>query len=94
MTQVEYNKNTMTYSESIKLFSVSELNIGKFDTSYRIWNPITKHGKVFNFTHSTGPEFEDDTKYVYKSDDGFILEVANDPVLIKRRKINYLNAKR
>ena len=93
MTQLEYNKDTFQYLESIKMFSVSELEVPKFDTSYRLWNPETKHGKIFNFSHSTGPEFAADTKFVYKTDCGLTLSIANDPVLTKRREMIYLNAK-
>ena len=94
MTQIEYNKDTFQYMKSIKMFSVSELNVPKFDTSYRLWNPITEHGKVFNFKHSTGPEFAADTKWIYASECGLRLSVANDPALTKRRELIYLNAKR
>jgi hypothetical protein len=93
MTNLEFNADTFSYMGSIKLFTVSELDIPKFDTSYRLWNPITKHGKVFEFTHSTGGEFEPDTKFVYESEDGIKLEVVNDPERTQDRKNLYVNTK-
>ena len=92
MTHIEFN-DTCSYTESLKLITVSEKHVTKFDSSYRIWNPITEHGKVFDFTHSTGPEFEPDTKYIYKSEDGLTLEIVNDPTRCKERKQMYIDAK-
>ena len=92
MIQIEFNQETCKYTESLKLISISEKNV-KFGTVYRIWNPLTNFGKVFNFSHSTGPEFAADTKFIYKSDDGFTLEVLNDEELTKKRSNMYLESK-
>ena len=92
MIQIEFNKETCIYIESLKLISVSEKNV-KFGASYRLWNPLTNFGKVFNFSHSTGPEFNPDTKFIYKSEDGFTLEVQNDKELTTKRSQMYLESK-
>jgi len=92
MTEIELDTKYFHYVESLRLITISERNV-KFDTAYRLWNPITEHGKVFNFSHSTGPEFSPDTKYIYKSDDGFTLEIVNDHVITEARKQMYINSK-
>tara|TARA_B100001094_G_C17416058_1_gene432433 strand:+ start:66 stop:350 length:285 start_codon:yes stop_codon:yes gene_type:complete len=92
MTQIEFNKDHCKWTESLKLISISETLV-KFDTSYRLWNPLTRTGKVFEFSHATGPEFNPDTRWIYKSDDGFTLEIINDVELTSKRSKEYLNAK-
>ena len=90
MTHIEFNTNHCKWTESLKLISISE-SLVKFDTLYRLWNPLTKTGRVFEFSHSTGPEFSPDTTWVYKSDDGFTLEIVNDPELTSKRSKDYLS---
>lgn len=92
MTHIEYNRKTCKYSDLLKIITISEKHV-VFDTAYRIWNPETKHGKVFNFSHSTGPEFDPNTKWIYKSDDGLTLEVVNDAEITQKRADLYFNAK-
>jgi hypothetical protein len=64
-----------------------------FDTTYEILNPATEVSKKFEFKNSTGSEWEADTKWIYKSEDGITLEVCNDPHLVKERAAAYLAAK-
>jgi len=92
MTTIIYDSKKHVYHKLQKLFSMSEKDV-TFDTSYKVVNPKTNNSVVFNFTHSTGPEFDPETKYIYKSDDGLTLEVCNDKKITAIRAQNYLEAK-
>jgi len=92
MTQIEFN-DTCSYTESLKLITISEKHVTKFDSNYRLWNPVTQHGKVFEFSHTTGPEFDPNTSFIFKSDDGLTLEIVNDPETTEARKQLYINSK-
>ena len=92
MTTITFDSKKHVYHKLQKLFSMSERDV-TFDTSYEIVNPKTGNSVVFNFTHSTGPEFDPETKYIYKSDDGLTLEVVNDKHITKVRAQMYLEAK-
>jgi hypothetical protein len=64
-----------------------------FGTSYVIKNPNTGGTKKFEFTHSTGAEFDPKTRWIYKSEDGIVLEVCNDEEMTKIAADVYLKAK-
>lgn len=70
-----------------------------FDMSYELHNPVTGNKLQFSFSHSTGPEFDPSTVWVYKySGDRDLfrnlkLEVCNDKYLTAMNAANYLNAK-
>jgi hypothetical protein len=83
---VPYNYNPLT-----ETFSVSEKDV-PFATEYNLISLIG-NTKVFKFSHSTGPEFDPNTKWIYKADDRFILEVCNDAKQTAINAKNYLNAK-
>lgn len=95
MTIIEFTFKTCKYNPENKVISISEKDVAKFDTSYRLWNPITKHGIVFKFHEMTGPEFDPNTKSVYAStdDSGYILVIENDAEITEKRAELYLNAK-
>jgi len=69
-----------------------------FDTEYTIHSPQTGVEKEFRFSHSTGPEFHPDTKWVYHAGSKvegnlFTLIVHNEKELTAARAQAYLQAK-
>lgn len=92
MTIINFDSKKHYYDKEAKLFSVSERYV-VFDTSYTLVNPGTGDSVIFDFSHSTGPEFEIDTKYIYKSENGLTLEVCNDEQITTIRAKMYLDAK-
>lgn len=70
---------------------ISEKSV-RFATEYEIVSP--KGGeRIFTFTHATGPEFDKNTRWVYESNDGVLLEVCNDEQMVKVASQQYLQAK-
>jgi len=65
----------------------------RFDTTYELFNEKTNKGMEFEFKHSTGSEYAPDTKWIYKSKEGFILEVCNDARMVEQAKQSYLIGK-
>lgn len=92
MFTIELNKHPYVYNDERKTFVMGENGI-PFGTSYVIKNPKTGGSKQFKFTHSTGPEFDPKTRWVYKSEDGIQLEICNDTEMTKNAADNYLKAK-
>lgn len=65
-----------------------------FDMSYIVLNPDTGKMLVFELSHSTGPEFDPKTIWVYKNKDlNLELHISQDPNITKVRANNYLNHK-
>lgn len=69
-----------------------------FDTEYIITSPKTGVEKTFKFSHSTGPEFDPNTQWVYYagssvSGDLFTLIVHNEKEITENRAQAYLQAK-
>ena len=95
MTQIEFTFKTCKYNPENKVISISEKDVEKFDTEYRLWNPITMHGIVFKFHEMTGPEFDPSTKSIYAAtdDSGYTLEIENDEEITKKRSEMYLKSK-
>jgi hypothetical protein len=93
MTAITFNPDKHTYTELDKKFTMSEKDVPRFDTQYKILNHKTGGGMDFNFSHSTGPEFEPSTKWVYLSEEGYTLEVCNDPKMAEEAKKNYIKGK-
>jgi hypothetical protein len=89
---INLEKVQYVYHTDVKTFIMSEKGI-PFGTSYVIRNPKTGGSRKFEFTHSTGPEFDPTTRWVYKSEDGIQLEVCNDVEMVKRAADAYLAAK-
>lgn len=92
MFTIELNKHLYLYDESRKTFVMSERGI-PFGTTYVVKNPKTGGSRTFNLSHSTGPEFDPKTRWVYKSEDGINLEICNDAQMTKVASENYLKAK-
>ena len=93
MHNIIFDKTKHVYNSQTKTFIMSERGI-PFDTSYTITNPKTGKSMLFDFTHSTGPEFDPNTRWVYKSPDKTItLEVCNDRQMTKIAADAYLTAK-
>ena len=65
----------------------------KFATSYKL---VDKSGnyKIFNFEKSTGPEFDPNTEWIYKSENSQItLVISNDATMTKVAAESYKTAK-
>lgn len=89
MVLVDLNKIKWCYQD--KVITVSEKDV-PFSTEYNVLSP--KGGnKIFKFTHSTGPEFDADTKWMYKSEDGLQLAVCNNAKMVQKAVQDYLKAK-
>ena len=92
MITIHFDSKKHYYDKETKMFSVSERDVS-FDTSYLLVNPETGKAVEFIFSHSTGPEFDADTKYIYKSENGLTLEVCNDRQITSIRAEMYVAAK-
>jgi hypothetical protein len=92
MSLITLTTGSYQYDSKLKTIHISEKGI-PFATEYSVLNPRTKNRKQFKFSHSTGPEFEPTTRWVYKNDEGFILEVHNDAEITKKSAQDYLQAK-
>lgn len=82
---LKYNKETNT-------FVGSEKDI-RFATQYNVFNPKTGISRMFDLVNSTGPEFDPNTKWVYKSKEDVVLEICNDKEITARNAEMYLKAK-
>lgn len=80
------------YDKETKTFTVSEVGIA-FSMNYTLLNPVTGESREFELSHSTGNEFDPDTEWIYKSDDGLTLRVVQDTKLTEMRGENYLTHK-
>lgn len=93
MVKIIYDSAKHDYNPIIKTFFISEKDV-KFATTYELVNPKTKQSMVFDFTHATGPEFDPNTRWVYKTKDGELtLWVGNDAEVTKARGDAYKKAK-
>jgi hypothetical protein len=86
-------KNVLSYNKDNKTFYGSEKDI-PFDTSYKVVNTDTNQSRLFEFTHSTGPEFDPKTQWVYKNSDSNIqLIISNDAEISRINGENYMKSK-
>lgn len=92
MTNVKLSNIEFKYSKEDKTFYISETQV-PFDTTYILKSPTTNNEVEFTFTHSTGPEFDPDTRWIYKSDNGLKLEVCNHKLLTQLNASIYLEGK-
>lgn len=86
------SNNKLFYDSDKKTFYGNEKDI-PFSTTYEVKNPGTGISKTFEFSHSTGPEFDPKTDWIYKGPDGLQLIISNDPDITKERAESYLKAK-
>ena len=90
MQTIDLNKIPFNYNKETKIISISEKHV-PFGTSYEV---VGKSGtQKFHFSHSTGPEFDPKTRWVYTSEHGVTLEVCNDAEITKQLAQNYLIGK-
>ena len=89
MTTITFNKQKHQYDVVNKVFRLNEKDV-RFDTEYSVVNPATGQAKQFKFIESTGSEWDPNTKWIYKSDDGLSLEVSNDQAITEKRADVYL----
>jgi hypothetical protein len=86
------NSLVFSYNATTKTFYASGKRI-KFDTCYSLLNIKSNKTMEFDFTHSTGSEWDPKTLWVYKSKCGnYILHVGNDEVTPAHAQA-YLNHK-
>ena len=79
----------LTYNKETATFYGSEKNI-RFASTYEVEDEGTL--RKFEFSHSTGPEFDPSTTWVYVC--GYKkLIIANDAAITKINAANYLKAK-
>ena len=90
MIQIDLKKILWSFEKGI--ITISEKDVA-FGTTYNVISPNTGVGKLFEFTHSTGPEFDKNTQWIYKCDDGIQLAVCNDAQMVKKAAEEYLKAK-
>lgn len=89
---IDLKKKNLTYDKELKTFFISETEV-PFSMNYELLNPKTGNSRIFELSHSTGGEFQPDTRWIYKSEDGLTLEVCNDPEVTKKRGESYLRHK-
>lgn len=94
MRIVDLKKTKWSFGDNTnKTILVSEKDV-PFDTSYEVVSSKTGKSKVFNFSHSTGPEFDPSTQWVYTTKGSNVLfVVANDTQITKTRANNYVQSK-
>jgi len=92
MININFDPKIVSYNKETKTFSINEKNV-QFAIEYTATNPETGKSKLFVFTHSTGPEFDPSTKWIYRNNEGLILEVCNDPTMVKIAAKSYYDAK-
>lgn len=91
MIRVVLDSIDWSFNKERNTIIISEKSV-KFATEYEIVSP--KGGeKIFTFTHSTGPEFDKDTRWVYMSNDAMVLEICNDEQMVKVASQKYLEGK-
>jgi len=91
MATIKIYGTSTKYDKSTKTFTVDGRK-SKFGTKQTLVNEKTNVSKEFDFSHSTGSEWETDTLWIYKSLDGYTLQVGNEDVTPQHAQ-NYLNAK-
>lgn len=91
MITVNLASTKYVLNKETKTIMLSERDV-RFGTEYKLQSPSGVE-KTFTLSHSTGPEFSPTTRWVYKSEDGLVLEVCNDAVMTELASESYLKAK-
>jgi aryl-phospho-beta-D-glucosidase BglC (GH1 family) len=90
MTDIFIKRDGVVFDKATSTFHCSEKAV-RFDTEYKVINTDTKNFMVFKFKHSTGPEFDPNTKWIYKNESGeYTLSIANDAEITQLRADIYL----
>lgn len=92
MELIVFDSKKHTYNKVSKTFQVNEKDT-TFATEYSIKNPKSGASVVFKLSHSTGCEWDPNTKWIYKSDCGLVLEISQDLEITKKREAAYINHK-
>lgn len=92
MVNITLSNIDCSYDKETSTILISERDV-PFATTYNVISPKTGVGKLFEFSHSTGPEFDPNTSWIYYSEDGITLSVSNDAKMVKIAAENYLSAK-
>lgn len=82
----------VTFSVENKTIRVSEKEV-EFATQYEVVSARTGNSMVFNFSHSTGPEFDPTTEWVYIGQEGIEFRVCNDSHITAQNARAYVKAK-
>jgi hypothetical protein len=86
------NLKEVRFSVETGIIKVSEKDV-QFDTQYEVVSAKTGNSMVFNFSHSTGPEFDPTTEWVYTSQEGIEFRVCNDAHITAQNARAYVKAK-
>ena len=90
-TKIIFDKKCMVFKNNT--FVINERNT-TFDTSYDVYNPTTGKYVTFQFSHSTGSEWDPNTIWVYKNTShNLVLHITQDKTITEMRANNYLNHK-
>ena len=100
MHTINLKDHSISYDKKTKAISMSEKGI-PFATTYMVSNPKTGNTEHFEFSHSTGPEFDPKTIFVWKivngdknpDLEGITLQLHNDAEITKATAAAYLKAK-
>ena len=92
MIKIIYNKDKHHYNPTTKTMNISEREV-KFATSYQLVD-VKGNSKIFHFDHSTGPEFDPNTEWVYLCENSEItLVISSYTLLTQAAGKAYLQAK-
>lgn len=93
--KISIQENDIIYDKAKRTF-LGDGNRIPFATRYEMVNDETGKSNVFDFVHSTGSEWDKDTKWVYACTEGkgfiFVLS-SEDQRTLNVRKRNYIKAK-
>jgi hypothetical protein len=92
MTTIRLSDIDWSFDKKTSTILISERDV-PFATTYIVISPKTGLGKFFQFSHSTGDEYDPKTCWIYKSADGMVLSVSNDEEMTKLAAERYLRAK-
>jgi len=93
MIEIIFDRKKHGWVSSDRKFLASERDV-PFSTVYRLINPETGKHMDFHLSHSTGPEFDHSTRWVYVNESSDItLEICNDPGITGEAARRYLEAK-
>lgn len=90
--EISIQKNGISFIKNENLLIASERNVA-FATTYFVKNEKTGNRIQFDFSHSTGPEFDENTRWIYVANSIKIttkLAICNDKIMTKIAANNYL----
>lgn len=90
-TKIVFDRKCMVFEKNT--FVINERDT-TFDTSYDVYNPPTGKYVTFQFSHSTGSEWDPNTIWVYKNTSHNLeLHITQDKTITEMRSNNYLKHK-